>query len=179
MSLQKKNSYGLADPDFIAYNSRKAGHYRLSYSIHFVQPSSVIFYFHFPSYTLYCFSLSNVFTRPSCPICLILWVSLFVNWRPAWPSWYSNTLRTGRAGDRNPVWREILRAIETSPEAHPASVSMGTSSFPGVKRPERGADLTHRSNARLRMGWSYTSVSLLCLRRQVSGDLYLYIFYRY
>ena len=30
--------------------------------------------------------------------------------------------------------------VETGPGAHPASCTMGTGSFPGVKRPERGAD---------------------------------------
>ena len=30
--------------------------------------------------------------------------------------------------------------VQTSPEAHPASCTMGTGSFPGVKRPGRGAD---------------------------------------
>ena len=30
--------------------------------------------------------------------------------------------------------------IQTEPGAHPASYTMGTESFPGVKRPGRGAD---------------------------------------
>ena len=30
--------------------------------------------------------------------------------------------------------------IQTSPGAHPASCTMGTGSFPGVKRPGRGVD---------------------------------------
>jgi hypothetical protein len=30
--------------------------------------------------------------------------------------------------------------VQTGPEAHPASCTMGTGSFPGVKRPGRGAD---------------------------------------
>jgi len=30
--------------------------------------------------------------------------------------------------------------VQTGPEAHPASYTMGTGSFPGVKRPGRGVD---------------------------------------
>ena len=30
--------------------------------------------------------------------------------------------------------------VQTSPEAHPASYTIGTGSFQGVKRPGRGAD---------------------------------------
>ena len=30
--------------------------------------------------------------------------------------------------------------VQTGPEAHPAPYTMGTGSFPGVKRPERGVD---------------------------------------
>jgi hypothetical protein len=30
--------------------------------------------------------------------------------------------------------------VQTGPEAHPAPCTMGTGSFPGVKRPERGAE---------------------------------------
>jgi len=35
---------------------------------------------------------------------------------------------------------KISAPLQTGPEAHPASYSMGTGSFPGVKRPERGVD---------------------------------------
>ena len=38
-------------------------------------------------------------------------------------------------------WEVIFPApFQTCPEAHPASYTMGTGSFPGVKRPGRGAD---------------------------------------
>jgi hypothetical protein len=39
-------------------------------------------------------------------------------------------------------------ACITGPGAHPASCTMGTGSFPGVKRPGRGADHTPRSKCR-------------------------------
>jgi len=31
-------------------------------------------------------------------------------------------------------------AVQTDPEAHPASCTMGTGSFPGVNQPESGVD---------------------------------------
>jgi hypothetical protein len=39
-----------------------------------------------------------------------------------------------------PVGARILAHVQTSPGAHPASCTMGTGSFPGVKRLGRGAD---------------------------------------
>jgi hypothetical protein len=40
--------------------------------------------------------------------------------------------------------------IETGPGAHPASYTMGTGSFPGVKRSERGVDHPPPSDAELK-----------------------------
>jgi len=38
-------------------------------------------------------------------------------------------------------WGTIFSAlVQTGPGAHPASYTMGTGSFPGVKRPGRGVD---------------------------------------
>jgi hypothetical protein len=56
-----------------------------------------------------------------------------------------------------------------SPEAHPASCTMGTGSFPWVKRPECGADHPFPCSAGLWIGWSHTSACLLCLHRHVMG----------
>jgi hypothetical protein len=53
---------------------------------------------------------------------------------------YSDWLRAGRSGDRIPVEASFFAHVQTGPEAHPASCTMGTRSFPGVKRPGRGAD---------------------------------------
>jgi len=36
--------------------------------------------------------------------------------------------------------------VQTGPGAHPASYTMGTGSFPGVKRPGRGVDHPHPSS---------------------------------
>jgi len=70
---------------------------------------------------------------------------------------------------------EIFGAFQTGLEAHAISCTVGTGSFPGLKRLERGADHPP-SNATLRMTRSYASVRLLCLPRHVMGDLYLYLY---
>ena len=53
---------------------------------------------------------------------------------------YSDPLRAGRSGDRIQVGTSFSAPVQTGPGAHPASYTMGTGSFPGVKRPGRGAD---------------------------------------
>jgi len=50
-------------------------------------------------------------------------------------------LRAGRSGDRIPVGAWFSAPVQTEPEAHPASCTMGTGSFPGV-RCGRGVILT-------------------------------------
>jgi hypothetical protein len=57
-----------------------------------------------------------------------------------WLSRYSDRLRAGRSGNQIPVGARFFAHVKTGPGAHPASCTMGTGSFPGVKRPGRGAD---------------------------------------
>jgi hypothetical protein len=63
--------------------------------------------------------------------------------------------------------------VQTGPEAHPASCTMGTGSFPGVKRPGRGADHQPTSSAEVKKEYSYTSTHPLGHFRPVTGWLYL------
>ena len=49
-------------------------------------------------------------------------------------------LPAGRSGDRIPVEARFSAPVQTGPGTHPASYTMGTRSFPGVKRPGRGVD---------------------------------------
>jgi hypothetical protein len=46
----------------------------------------------------------------------------------------------GRSGDRIPVGARFSAPVQTGPGAHPVSYTMGTGSFPEVKRPGRGVD---------------------------------------
>jgi hypothetical protein len=49
------------------------------------------------------------------------------------------------------LWgRDFPRPVQTGPAAHPTSYTMGTGSFPGVKRPGRGLDHPPRSSAEVK-----------------------------
>jgi len=50
----------------------------------------------------------------------------------------------------NPGGGEIFHTCPDRPWAHPASYTMGTSSFPGVKKPGRGIDHTSPSSAEVK-----------------------------
>ena len=49
-------------------------------------------------------------------------------------------LRNGRSGDRIPVGVRFFAPFQTGPGTHPASYTMGTGYFPGVKWTGRGFD---------------------------------------
>jgi len=53
---------------------------------------------------------------------------------------YSDWLRAGRSRDRMPVGAIFSTPVQAGPGAHPASYTMGTGSYPGVKRSGRGVD---------------------------------------
>ena len=73
-------------------------------------------------------------------------------------------LRAGRSGDRIQVEARFSAPVQTGPWAYPASYTMGTGSFLGVKR-QGVAFTTHPHLApRLKKEQSYTSTPPLGLR---------------
>jgi hypothetical protein len=54
--------------------------------------------------------------------------------------------------------------FQTGPGSHPASYTMGTASFPGIKRPGRGADHPPHLAPKLKKEKRYISTPLLGLR---------------
>jgi hypothetical protein len=54
---------------------------------------------------------------------------------------YSDWLRAGGSGNRNPVGAIFSAPVQTGPGAHPASCTMGTGSFQGIES-GRGVTLT-------------------------------------
>ena len=66
---------------------------------------------------------------------------------PGQLSRHSDSLCAGRSGDRIPVG---ARFSTPGPGAHPASYTMGTGSFQGVKRPGRGVDHQPPSSAEVK-----------------------------
>jgi hypothetical protein len=71
-------------------------------------------------------------------ICIVCSWSMWAGWR----SRYSDWLWVGRSGDRIPVWKRFSASVQTGTVAHPASSTVSTGSFPGLKS-VRGETLTH------------------------------------
>jgi len=88
----------------------------------------------------------------------------------------ATTLRAGRSGDRVPVGTRFSVPVQTGPGAHPASYTMDTGSFPGVKRPGSGVDHPLHLAPRLKREYNYTFVPPLGLRGLFEGELYLYLY---
>ena len=63
---------------------------------------------------------------------------------------YSESLRAGRSGDRVPVRERFSAPVQTGHGAYPASYTMGTGSFPGLKRTGRGVDHPPHVESRLK-----------------------------
>jgi len=76
----------------------------------------------------------------------------------------AHSLRAGRSGDRIPVGLRFSALVQKSPGAYPASCTMGTGYFPGVKWPRCGVDHPPSSSVELRKEWSYKSTPPLGLR---------------
>jgi len=79
-----------------------------------------------------------------------LYMKFCVHWWAGYLSRYSDWLRAGRSGDRIPVGARFSAPVQTGPGAHPASCTISTGSFPGVKS-GRGVTLTPHP---LLMSWS-------------------------
>jgi len=60
------------------------------------------------------------------------WYKYFANF-PKLCGSLSDCVQAGRSGDRIPAGSRFFAPVLTGPEAHPASCTMGTGSFPGVK----------------------------------------------
>ena len=61
-------------------------------------------------------------------------------------------------------WGKFSPPVQAGPGAHPASYTMGTGSFLGVKRSGRGFDHLPHLAPRLKKEYSYTSTPPLGLR---------------
>jgi hypothetical protein len=61
--------------------------------------------------------------------------------------------------------------VHASPGAHPASCTMGTGSFLGVRQPGCGADHQPTSSAEVTKGYSYNAIHPLGQFRPVTGLL--------
>jgi hypothetical protein len=69
---------------------------------------------------------------------ILLWNVFFMvrAFQVTWARWrrrYNDWLRAGRSGNRIPVWARFSAPVQTGPGAHPASCTMGTGYFLGVK----------------------------------------------
>ena len=123
----------------------------------------LIFFYHYESYyvTVRIRGLSltflaqnvNLQNRIHCPFVKRLWARYL--------SRYSNWLRAGRSGDWIPVGVRFSAPVQTGPVAHPASCTMGTGSFPGVKS---GLGVTLTPHPLIVMwSWEGRAISLLPL----------------
>jgi len=74
-----------------------------------------------------------------------------------------NSLRVGRSTDRIPVIAKFPAPIHADPGAYPASYTMGTGSFPGIRRLGRGVDHLPPSSADVNESVEYTLTPLLGL----------------
>ena len=82
-----------------------------------------------------------------------IYIYIFVSWKRRWAGIaqsYSDRLWAGRSGDRIPVSAKFSVPLQTGPGAQPASCTIDTGSFPGVKRPGRCVDYPPPSSAEVK-----------------------------
>jgi hypothetical protein len=83
---------------------------------------------------------SEAFSTTLIQTSLFMYKSYYTAQRSIVLSRYYDSLRAGRSGDWIQVGATFSAPIQTGPGTYPASCTMGTVSFPGVKRPGRGVD---------------------------------------
>ena len=76
---------------------------------------------------------------------------------------YGDSLRAGRSGDRIQAGARFSARVQTGPMSHPASCTMVTVSFPGLKWPGRCVDHPPHLAPRLKKEYNYTYAPPLCL----------------
>ena len=93
-----------------------------------------------------CSTMVAVSTAEMCSHCYCVQNMLcpYITSVPGSSVGIATELRAGRSGDRIPVGARFSPPVNTGPGAHPASCTMGTGSFPGVKS-GRGVTLTPHS----------------------------------
>jgi hypothetical protein len=75
---------------------------------------------------------------------------LFYHYGPGKRSRHGDLLWAGRSGDRIPVGTRFSAPVQTGPGAYPASYTVGTVSFPGVKQSGCGVDRPPLSRAKFK-----------------------------
>ena len=69
----------------------------------------------------------------SCPNVRIMYFVSLLHSKVGRLAQVSDWLRAGRSGDRSPVGARFSAPVQTDPGVHPASCTISTGSFPGVK----------------------------------------------
>jgi hypothetical protein len=107
-----------------------------------------------------------VTTRPLSVNSLYIFIFIYL--------YYSDSLPTGRSGDRIPVKARFSAPVQTGCEAHPDSCTMGTESFSGVNRSGLVVDHPPHLARKLKKEYSYTSTPPMGLRGLFYGEIYIY-----
>jgi hypothetical protein len=68
------------------------------------------------------------------------------------------------------VWARFSAPVQTGPGARPASYTLGTGVFPGLKRPMCGVNYPPPLAQRLKKWWNYSSTPPLGLRGLFYGE---------
>ena len=74
---------------------------------------------------------SETYGMETSAMCVLSLIYSYVE--PGYRSRYGDSLRVGWSGNQIPVGARFSAPIQTGCEAHPASCTMDTGSFPGVK----------------------------------------------